>query len=122
MGFSVIATVAAVAALLLGFGWLFAGPLLLKRWRMEPHTDGVLIGRRIGVVYLGIAVLLFLARGAPHSELRTAVTLGVLTAVVLLAGLGIFEFRAGRAGPAILVSVALEIVLAAGFIWVLTSS
>ena len=61
------------AALLLGTGWLFAGRLMLKRWRIEPSVGA------------------------------------------LLAGLGLYEYRARRAGPAILVSVAIEILLLLGF-------
>jgi len=33
----------------------------------------------------------------------------------LLAGLGLYEYRARRAGPAILVSVAIELLLLLGF-------
>jgi hypothetical protein len=50
------------------------------------------VGRRIGVLYLAVA---------------------------LLAGLGQIEFRARRAGPAILVSVAFEVLLLLGFGWLL---
>lgn len=61
-----------IAALLLAAGWLFAGRLILKRWRIEPSVGA------------------------------------------LLAGLGLYEYRARRAGPAILVSVAVEILLLLG--------
>ena len=121
MSFQLVATATSIAAFLLGIGWMFAGRLLLRRWRMEPHDDGLVVGRRIGVVYFGISILLFLGRSAPPSELRTAISIGVLIALVMLAVLGIFEFASKRTGPAILVSVALEVVLSAGFVWVLAT-
>jgi hypothetical protein len=60
-----------------------------------------------------------MGRAAPPSELRTAACSGLLFAMLALVGLGIYEFKAKRANSLILMSVALEIFLAAGFAWVL---
>jgi hypothetical protein len=73
MTFHTLAIVTCIAALLLGTGWLFAGRLMPKRWRIEPSVGA------------------------------------------LLAGLGMYEYRGRRADPAILVSVAVEILLLLGF-------
>ena len=75
MSFHALAIVTCIAALLLGAGWLFAGRLMLQRWRIQPSRGALLVGRRIGV----------------------------------------YEYRARRAGPAILVSVAVELLLLLGF-------
>jgi hypothetical protein len=115
MSFTIAAVATSIAVLLLGFGWLFVGSLVLKRWGLEANPLGLLVGRRLGAAYVGIAIMLFLGRSAPPSALRSAVSIAMLVALALLAILGIVEFRAKRAGKGILVSVALEVLLAAGF-------
>jgi hypothetical protein len=107
--------VTCVAALLLATGWLFAGRLMLKRWRIEPTTGALLVGRRIGAVYLGVALLCFLVRSTTSSELITDVSMFAVLVNALLAFLGLYEYRARRAGPAILGSVAVELLLLVGF-------
>ena len=115
MNFHALAVATAIIALLLAVGWLLGGRLLLRRWGIAPTEVGLLMGRRIGALYLGLSTIFFLARNAPPSELRSVLSLGVMVVCSLLAGLGLFEFRARRAGPAILVSVLVEILLVVGF-------
>ena len=115
MSFHTLSILTCIAALLLGAGWLFAGRLMLKRWRIEPTTGALLVGRRIGAVYLGVALLCFLVRSTTSAELITSVSLFAVLVNALLAGLGLYEYRARRAGPAILVSVAVELLLLLGF-------
>ena len=119
MSFTIVAVATSIAGLLLGLGWLFAGSLMLKRWELEANPLGLLVGRRLGAAYLGIAIMLFLGRSAPPSELRSAVSIAMLVALSLLAILGIIEVRAKRVGKGILVSVVLEVLLATGFAAVL---
>jgi hypothetical protein len=115
MNFHSLAILTCVAALLLATGWLFAGRLMLKRWRIEPSVGALLVGRRIGAVYLGVALLCFLVRSPTSVELITSVSMFAAVVNALLAGLGLYEYRAGRAGPAILASVAVELLLLLGF-------
>ena len=115
MSFHALAIATCMAACLLGVGWLFAGRLMLKRWRIEPNQAALLVGRRIGAVYLGVALLCFLVRSTTSAELITNVSVFAVGVNALLAGLGVYEYRAQRAGPAILVSVALELLLLLGF-------
>lgn len=115
MLFNHVVLAAAGATLILATGWLFFGPLLLRRWRIEPNVAALLLGRRIGAVYLGLSVIFFLARHAPPSELRSALSLGTITVCTLLAVLGMADFKSRRAGPAILVSVLVEVLLIGGF-------
>ncbi len=119
MNFTVTAVATSIAALILGLFWLFAGSVLLKRWGLEANALGLLVGRRLGAAYLGIAMMLFLGRSAPPSELRSSVSIAMLGALVLLALLGLFELKAKRVGRGILASVAVELLLAAGFATVL---
>ena len=115
MSFHALAIVTCIAALLLASGWLFAGQLMLKRWRIEPSVGALLVGRRIGAVYLGVALLCFVVKSTSSPELITSISLFAALVNALLAGLGLYEYRARRAGPAILVSVAIELLLLLGF-------
>lgn len=115
MSFHTLAIVTCLAALLLGTGWLFAGRLMLQRWRIEPSLGALLVGRRIGAVYLGVALLCFMVRTTTSAELITNVSLFAVLVNALLVGLGLYEYRGRRAGPAILVSVAVELLLLLGF-------
>jgi hypothetical protein len=115
MSFHALAILTCIAALLLATGWLIAGRLMLRRWRIEPSVGALLVGRRIGAVYLGVALLCFLVRSTTSVELITSVSMFAVLVNALLAGLGLYEYRAGRAGPAILASVAVELLLLLGF-------
>jgi Kef-type K+ transport system membrane component KefB len=115
MTFHTLALVTCVAALLLGIGWVVAGRLMLQRWRVEPSAGALLVGRRIGVIYLGVALLFYLTRATESRELITIVSTFAALANALLAGLGLYEYRARRVGRAILVSVAFELLLVVGF-------
>ena len=121
MRFRTVALITAIATLALGAGYLFAGALVVGRWRLEPTEGVLLLGRRIGALYLGLAVIFSAARSAAASAARTALCAGAAVATSLLAILGACEFAAGRAGPGILPSAALEAFLVAGFISVLFS-
>lgn len=119
MSFYTVAILTSIAGLGLGMGWVFAGKRLFSRWDIPSHPDGILVGRRLGAVYLSIALLLFLGREAPHSELRDALCTGMLFGMIALACLGTMEYRAGRVNALMLISVVLEIVLALGYASVL---
>jgi hypothetical protein len=116
LDFTTVALATSVLGLLLGVGWLFAGPLVLRRWNVPAEPAALLVGRRLGAVYVGMAVLLFLARSTPASPVRSALCIGLAVSMALLAAVGLFEFGRKRASGGILVSVAIEALLAAGFI------
>jgi len=118
MTFETMAYVTAVAGCVLGLRFIFAGASVLKQWGIELTDGPIVMGRRIGALYLGLAVIFFFGRAAAPSDLRSAVCLGMSTAATLLAGLGLFERRAGRVDSGIIVPAIIEAVLAAGFAWV----
>lgn len=117
MTFELMAYVMSVAGGVLGLRFIFAGASLLKEWGLEVSDGAVVICRRLGVVYLGLALIFFLGRAAAPSELRSAVCVGMGAVSALLAGLGFFELRAGRVGARIVVPAIIELVVAAGFAW-----
>jgi hypothetical protein len=114
-----MAVITTIVTLMLGAGYLFAGTFLVGRWQIEPTDSVLLFGRRIGALYLGLSVMFFLAGSAPVSIARTALCTGTAVGCSLLALLGVYEFSAGRAGLAILVSAVVESLIALGYIWIL---
>ena len=119
MRFRTIAVITAIVALALGLGYLFAGALMVGRWQIQSTDSVLLLCRRIGALYLGLSVMFFLARSAPVSVTRTALSAGAAVLLSLLALLGVYELTAGHAGPGILVSVVIESLLAFGYIRIL---
>ena len=118
MTFRVMALVMACAGCLLGLRFLFAGASVLQERGIEATTGALVVARRIGAIYLALALMFFLGRAAAPSDLRSAVCLVMGGAIALLACLGLLDFQAGRVNAGIFRSVIAEAVLAAGFVWV----
>jgi hypothetical protein len=117
MTFEVMAFVMTLGGCVLGLRFIFAGASVLKEWGIEATDGPLVIGRRIGALYLGLALMFFLGRNAGPSDLRSAVCLGMGGALALLAFLGFYELWAGRVSSGIVVPAIVETVLAAGFAW-----
>ncbi len=119
MSFRTIAVTTAIVAFALGVGYLFVGTLVVGLWQVQPREGVLLLGRRIGALYLGLSVMYFFAGSSPVSVTRTALSAGTAVALLFLALLGVFELSAGHAGPGILVSVTIESLMALAYIWIL---
>ncbi len=115
--FKIMAYVMTVGGCILGLRFIFAGASVLKEWGIEVTDGPLVICRRLGALYLGLALMFFLGRAAAPSDLRSAVCLGVGAASAMLACLGLFEFWAGRVTSGVIVPAIVETVLAAGFVW-----
>ncbi|WP_230719715.1 hypothetical protein [Martelella mediterranea] len=102
----------------LGIRFVFFGGSVLKEWGLESTAGALILFRRMGLMYLGLALMFFLGRTAAPSEIRSAVCLVIGGTALLLAGLGVFEFSARRAGAGIFRSVVAEAILGAAFLWV----
>ena len=118
MTFQIMALVMTCAGCLLGFRFMFAGSSVLKEWGVEATTGSLIMFRRIGAVYLALALMFFLARAAAPSDLRSTTCLVTGAAIALLSCLGLFEFLARRVGAGVFRSVVGEAALSAGFVWV----
>ena len=118
MTFQILAYIMTGAACLLGLRFTFAGGGVLKEWGIEESAGALMLFRRLGVIYLGLALMFFLGRNAVPSDFRSAVCLVMGGTVVILACLGLSDFLARRAGAGIFRSIAGEAVLAAAFFWV----
>jgi hypothetical protein len=118
MTFKTMAFVMTFAGSLLGLRFMLAGASILKEWGIEATAGALVVCRRLGAIYLGLALTFLLGRDAAASELRSALCIGMGGAIAMLACLGLFELRGGRARPRILVSVVVEGLLAAVLAWV----
>jgi len=118
MTFRVMALVMTLAGCILGLRWIFAGGSVLHEWGIEATTGSLVMCRRIGVIYLAVALMFFLGRAAAPSGLRSAVCLVTGGAIALLACLGLLDFLARRTSAGIFRAVVAEAVLAAAFVWV----
>ncbi len=119
MTFQVMALIMTCAGCLLGVRFIFAGGSVLKEWGIEETAGSLVVSRRIGAIYLGLALMFFLGRAAAPSDLRSAVCVVTGGAIALLACLGLFDFLSRRVSAGIFRSVVGEAVLAVGFAWVL---
>jgi hypothetical protein len=119
MKFKTLAVITAVIMFVLGAGYLLAGTVVVGRWQIQPTESVLLFARRIGALYLSLSVGIFLARNAPVSVARTALSIGFAIGPLLLAFLSVYEFSAGRAASGILVSAVVEFLIGIGFIWIL---
>jgi hypothetical protein len=117
MTFKIMAYVMTVAGSALGFRFIFAGGSVLREWNIAVADGPLVICRRLGAIYLGLALMFFLGRTAGPSDLRSAVCLGMAGAIALLAGLGLYELAAGRVGSGIIAPAIVEASLAAAFAW-----
>jgi hypothetical protein len=97
---------------------MFAPVLMLSAWGVELTDSSGLVSRRIAALYTGIGVMFFFARNAVYSATRTALIVGTITACLILATLGVYEFLAEHASSGILISVLIEVVLILAFLYV----
>lgn len=95
---------------------MFVPALMLTGWGVDLTTSVGLVARRIAALYTGLAVMFFLVRNAEHSATRTALSYGTITACMILAILGVYEFATGHASSGILAAVTIEVALVLAFL------
>lgn len=95
---------------------MFVPALMLTSWGVDLTTSVGLVARRIAALYTGLAVMFFLVRNAEHSTTRTALSYGTITACMILAILGVYEFATGHASSGILAAVTIEVALVLAFL------
>lgn len=121
MSFKTLAIITAIVVFVLGIGYLFFGASMVGRWQIQSTDSVLLLCRRIGCLYIGLSVIYFLARSAPMSATRAALTAGTAVALLLLVIFGVYELTSGHVGNGILVSVVIEFLLALGYIRILVT-
>ncbi len=98
---------------------LFAPGLIFWTFSIQAGAAAIFIARRAAILFLGLSLISYGGRNAPHSDLRQSIVLGMFVLWALMACLGIFEFARGYAGIGILLAVVAELGFALGywFIW-----
>lgn len=115
LDFLTLASIASMICFVLSFVWLFMPQRLLSIWGVSCNESGVLVSRRGAALFLGLGMILFLARHAEMSPARYAISVGFIIACLALAALGILELVRKRAGIGILSAVLVELLLAIAF-------
>lgn len=115
IAFKHLALASASTCFALALIWLCTPQFLLALWSVEFSDATGLVCRRAAALFAGIGVMLFTLRHAAPSPARAAVSTGMIVACSILALLGVIELSLGHAGPGILLAVAVEVTLAAGF-------
>lgn len=118
MTFFTVALITSLICFMLAVVWLLFPVRLLQVWQVPYTKSAGLLARRSAALFLGLAVMFFMARHASPSPLRSDLSSGIVVACALLAGLGIVEFAAKRAGPAIWLAIVTETAIAAAFMLV----
>ena len=119
MTFKNLAVVTAIIAFVLGVGYLFFGSLIVGRWQIEPTNSVLLLGRRMGILYIGLSIIFFLSKSLELSKARTSISIGAAFTLSFLALLGIYEYSLDGVSSGILLSVLIESLLSIGFIIIL---
>ncbi len=115
MNFKFLSTSAAFICLVLAFSYVFVPQLFFWMWNVEYSYPVGLAAKRSGALFFGVGVMLWLARNAPVSEARTALSRGFALGCFGLAVLGLYELISGHAGYGILLAASVELVLGVGF-------
>jgi hypothetical protein len=115
LSFYRVSVITSILLLLLAIIFMFAPENILASWRIDTTVAVGLLTKRIAAVYIGFAVMLFMARNAEHSTTRTAIIYGIIVNCLTLASLGTYEFYVGHASSGILTGVILEILIVLAF-------
>ena len=118
MTFEIIAIFMTLACCALGARFILAGGSVLAEWGLESNTGALILFRRIGMMYFGLALAFCLGRTAAPSDIRSAVCLVMAGTTEVLACLGLSEFMARRVTAGIFRSVVAEAVIGVAFFWV----
>jgi peptidoglycan/LPS O-acetylase OafA/YrhL len=95
--------------------WLLVPQFILWVWQIDSPEPALLLARRGGALFLGIAVMLCLVRNAENSPARRAIAIGLSVACSMLAALSLYELVTRHAGTAIGLAILVEIALALAF-------
>ena len=92
-----IAIINALVLFVVAILWMFAPNIFLSLWGVEYSYDLGMLSRRGAAAYAGVSVMLFYAKNAEPSPVRSALVAGFVVACFILAALGVMEFVTGPA-------------------------
>ena len=109
MYYKIIVIIITLAIIGLGCRFVFSSSSMLEEWGLKSIDSTEVLARRLGAIYFGLAVLLFLSLTSLSKE--QTVILGLSAISGFLAISGILDFMAGRVNTGIIRSIVAEIVL-----------
>ena len=112
INFRVVSIITTVIALILCLVLILFPEIIFMLFNINDDSSAFFIGRRAAMLFLGISVVTWVGRNAPHSESRQAICLGLTISMLALALLGTAEYLRGFAGAGILLAVITEAILA----------
>jgi hypothetical protein len=107
-------TVAAVISALFGLTFLLLPVQLLAIYGIALETNGAWLGRYLGADYLGLALMLWLARRAPQGGAADALLAGLLALTGLGFVIALLHALSGLANALAWTTVVLFLLLALG--------
>jgi hypothetical protein len=108
-----IARLAALIAFLLFATFAFIPVIPFTMLGVDMVSEGLLMARRMSALFLGISLILWLARDAENSPLRRSVSASLSVSMAALALFGLWDFVHGSVGPGIWIAVTVETFFAA---------
>jgi len=109
MYYKYVVAIIALAVIGLGCRLIFSSDSILKEWGLESTDSTGVLGRRLGAIYFGLSVLLFLSL-TTMSKTQTII-LGVSAISGFLAISGMVDLAAGRVTMGVIRSVVAELFL-----------
>lgn len=116
LSFRTLSGITSSLCFLLALVWGLMPDGLLAIWSIESSPAAGFVARRSAVLFAAVGVMFYLARNAPPSMARNALSNGFMVGCFALAVLGFGEWLNGHAGPAILLAVLVELALGLGFL------
>ncbi|CNL36033.1 Uncharacterised protein [Yersinia enterocolitica] len=116
MKFSHLAILTSVLFFILATLWMFFPQQLLTQWGIEYTSGAGVVSRRCAAFFAGMGVMCLFARNAEPSLARYALAAGISMISLILAVLGIVEWREGHVNGQILFAVFIELFLSLAFL------
>ena len=116
MKLNIFMSIAAVVACLFGLAFLLAPVLTMSMYGVALDISGQSIAKYLGSAYLGIAVMIWLARNAqPNNEALRAITMGGLILCLTSLIVSLLDVFKGGGNNLIWSTVIIHFLLAVGF-------
>lgn len=116
LSFQILSLAAVILFAYLGLILLLAPEFHMETLGYVASEGGALMARRSAPAFLGVAVILWMFRNTYAFEVRRKVALGASTMFLLIAVVGLADFFADRAGPAIFKAVVVEALFGLAFL------
>ncbi|MDE2363217.1 MAG: hypothetical protein KGM42_11115 [Hyphomicrobiales bacterium] len=118
ISYKTVAIAAAGLSLVLCLVFFAAPERMLDTWGVTSNPSSDFVAKRLGALFLGMAVILASTRDIGPSPARTGICNGAIAAFTSLAILGAVEYFRGHVSAGIGSAVVVELAFAAAFLFV----